>query len=295
MKNEYLRCAGQNWDDREIGAFEEFGLKYLNVALPPWFYKVTSSVSTVALFKSATQDPTLLRPVGVKSSLIRLLHGEVITSNRGALREHCEPEQLCFTPGCGASLVHTVRMMCEAHPDWPCVTLDLSNAHNEISRCATVEAFEEAPGLQHLAQHMAGYLASHHRLEASGVEWGEAGEGGTQGDPEAGAGFAVPVQPAVEELHRELAAVGGVGVFGNDDGFAVGPPEVVFQAVEVCGQGAPNLQPEVTSLQDKSVSGERGEARRGPRGYAQGWHDGGLTVDGRLHVLRGGYWNSWVC
>ena len=36
----------------------------------------------------------------------------------------------------------------------------------------------------------------------------------------------------MEVLHRELAAVGGVAVFGNDDGFAVGPPEVVFQAVQ---------------------------------------------------------------
>jgi hypothetical protein len=232
MKNEYLRCAGQNWDEREIGAFEEFGLRYLNVTLPPWFYKVASSVSTVALFKSATQDPTLIRPVGVKSSAIRLLHGEVMTFNRGALREHCEPQQLCFTPGCGASLVHTVRMMCEAHPDWPCVSIDLKNAHNEISRCATVESFEEARGLQHLAQHMAAYLTSHPRLEASGEEWGESGEGGAQGDPEAGAAFAVPVQPAVEELHRELASVGGVAVFGNDDGFAVGPPAIVFQAVQ---------------------------------------------------------------
>ena len=31
-------------------------------------------------------------------------------------------------------------------------------------------------------------------------------------------------------LASELA--GGVGVFCNDDGFAIGPPEVAFQAVE---------------------------------------------------------------
>ena len=42
--------------------------------------------------------------------------------------------QLCFTPGGGASIVHTVRIMCEAHPDWPCVSMDLKNAHNEIRR-----------------------------------------------------------------------------------------------------------------------------------------------------------------
>ena len=33
MKNEFLRCASQNWDERELGALEEFGLMYLNVSL----------------------------------------------------------------------------------------------------------------------------------------------------------------------------------------------------------------------------------------------------------------------
>ena len=107
---------------------------------------------------------------------------------------------------------------------------------------------------------MAAYLASHHRLEASGEEWEEAGEGGAQGDPEAGAGFAVPVQPAVKELHRELAAVGGVAVFGNDDGFAIGPPALVFQAVQrfaervlrIC-----NLKLQVSKTKVYLVNGEK--------------------------------------
>ena len=82
-----------------------------------------------------------------------------------------------------------------------------------------MEGFEAAPNLQHMALHMGAYLVSHHRLEASGEQWGEAGDGHTQRDPEAGAAFAVPVQPAVEDLHRE---VGGVALFGNDEGFVIG-------------------------------------------------------------------------
>ena len=262
MKNEFLRCAAQNWDERELGAFKEFGLMYLNVSLPPWFYKVISSVSTVALFKSAAKDSSLIRPVGIKSSVVRFLHGEVMTSNRGALREHCKPEQLCFTPGCGASLVHTVRMMIEAHPDWPCVSVDMRNAHNEVSRAATVEAFEVAPNLQHLALHMGAYLASNHRLESSGEQWGEAEDGHTQGDPEASAAFAVPVQPAVEDLHREVAEVGGVAVFGNDDGFVIGPREVVFGAVQRFGNRVLqtcNLHLQVSKTRVYLKSGEKPE------------------------------------
>ena len=49
--------------------------------------------------------------------------------------------------------------------------------------------------------------------------------------PEASAAFAVAVHPAVVELNRELSVVGGLAIFGNDDGFAVGPREVLFGAV----------------------------------------------------------------
>ena len=260
MRNEFLRCAAQNWDNRELGAFEDFCLLYLNVELPPWFYKVASSVSTLALFKSAAKDNQMIRPVGVKSSWIRLIHGEVMVSNRRVLREHLEPQQLCFTSGCGAKLVHIVRMMTEAHPDWPLVPMDLKKAHNEVSRASVVEAFEAAPTLQHLALHMAAYLASNHRLEASGEQWGEAEEGHTQGDPEASAAFAVAIQPAVEELNRELAAVGGLAVFGHDDGFAIGPKEVVFGAVQRFAATALkfcNLKLQVTKTKVYLASGEK--------------------------------------
>ena len=42
-----------------------------------------------------------------------------MTSNWGALKELCEPEQLCFPPGCGAKIAHIVSMMIEKHHDWP--------------------------------------------------------------------------------------------------------------------------------------------------------------------------------
>ena len=88
-------------------------------------------MSTDPLFKSAEQDPSLIRPVGIKSSFVRTLHKRVVTDNRGALREYLEPQQLALAPGGAAKLVHTVRMMLEANPDhvvlWrlTCVTLTM--------------------------------------------------------------------------------------------------------------------------------------------------------------------------
>ena len=62
--------------------------------------------------------------------------------------------------------------------------------------------------------------------------WGKTEEGETQGDPKAGALFCVGIQPQVRELCSEVREAGGVGLFGMDDGYVVGPTEVVFPAVE---------------------------------------------------------------
>ena len=53
-----------------------------------------------------------------------------------------------------------------------------------------------------------------------------------RGDSEASAGFCVAIHPDVKTLNSKLAVAGGFCVFGNDDGYALGPEEVVFAAVD---------------------------------------------------------------
>ena len=193
---------------------------------------MANSQITVPLFKTPEADPKFIRPVGIKSSLVRVLHSEVILSKKGAIREYLEPHQLALTPGGGAKIMNAVRMMSESRPDFVVVSMDIRNAHNEVSRSAIVKSFKSVQSLRHLSLHMATHLAPEHRLEASGEAWGTAPEGHEQGDPEAGTAMNVTIQPAVKKLHRMLAAAGGLAIFGNDDGFAVGPPEITFKAVE---------------------------------------------------------------
>ena len=231
LRNEHLRAAAQQWDEREEGVFEEFALSYLNGGLPPWWYRVWGSVTSVPLFKTAEQDPSVLRPVGVKSSLLRVLHRQVVRANTGALRDYLEPCQVALMPGGGAVLVHTVRMMLELRPEFVCVALDVRNAHNEISRRTVVEELEKVPGLRHLAQHAACCLAAHHTLESGGVAFGQAGQGLTQGDSEASGLYCVGWHCHVCRLHHRLQAAGGLAIFGNDDGYAIGPAAVVFEAL----------------------------------------------------------------
>ena len=201
LRNEHLRCAAQHWDENQINLLEDFSLKYLNGLLPPWFYKIWGSVSTVPMFKSSEKDPNKIRPVGIQNSFIRILHKEVVKNNRGALRDYLEPQQLALAPGGAAKLVHTVRMTLEENPDFVCVCLDMKNAHNEVSRSSVVVGLESQTTLRHLAQHTATCLAAHHRLEAGGKEWGQAGQGLTQGNPEADFNYCVRKGSRVQDYN----------------------------------------------------------------------------------------------
>ena len=232
MRNEHLRCLAEVWEPQDLALLEEFGLQYLNGNLPPFFYKVWGSVSTTPLFKNQNQDPGQLRPVGVKSSLIRDFHKQVAAKNRGPLNDFLEPQQLALSKAGGCKLVHQVRMLSEKRRDFIVVKLDMRNAHNEVSRAAVIEALESEPSLRHIAWHAATCLASHTGLECGGRLWGETGEGCTQGDPEASGWFCVAWHQEVRDLDSVLAAHGGLARFGNDDGYLVGPADVVFPALE---------------------------------------------------------------
>ena len=131
----------------------------------------------------------------------------------------------------GTKLVHSVRMLLEMRRDFVAVKLDVRNAHNEVSRASILEALEREPSLRHLTWHAATCLAPHTGLELGGKLWGQSGEGMTQGDPEASALFCVSWQPQVRELDAALSAVGGMARFGNDDGYIIGPPDVLFPSL----------------------------------------------------------------
>ena len=202
---------------------------YLGSHLPPWWYKVWGSVTTVPLFKTVERET--VRPVGVRNPLIRTLHSRIIRENRVAFNAVLEPQQLALSEAGGHKLVHQVRQAMEEHRDWVVAKIDVRNAHNEVWRSAIVSALEAEPTLQHLAWFAAVVLAPSTGLETGGEQWGEQGEGETQGDPKASAFFANAIQKAVRRFDAELGAVGGIARFGNDDGYGCGPANVVFPAL----------------------------------------------------------------
>ena len=227
LRNEHLRCFAEVGEQEDINLLESFSLKYLNGELPPWFSKVWNSVSTVPLYKPDDS----VRPVGIKPSFIRDLHKGVVRGNREVLTEFLEPQQLALSQAGGAKLVHSVRMMLEQKREYFAVKLDIKNAHNEVARSSIIVALDREPTLRHLAWHVATCLAPTTSLESGGKIWGETGEGHSQGDPEASGCFCVAWHQEVIALDNTLTAVGGMARFGNDDGYAIGPKEVLFPAI----------------------------------------------------------------
>ena len=101
LRAEYLITLAETLDDDKMSALESFGLRYLRGDLPPWFYTVFLASQSVALYKDSGKEA--VRPIGVKHSLVRTFHREVVKQNRGEFVSYLEPEQLALSKGGGRS------------------------------------------------------------------------------------------------------------------------------------------------------------------------------------------------
>ena len=230
MKAEYLVVLAEMMTEQQMDLFEEFGLRYLGGDLPAWFYKVWLSVMTVPLFKN--EHMAAVRPIGIRNPLVRELHKAVVAQNKATFVEYLEPEQLAMSVAGGGKLVFSIRMLAEERRDFIVVKIDMKNAFNEVARASIIEALQEDPSLTHLAWHAAATLAPSCGLESRGMRWGESSEGTAQGDPLSAPYFNIAWQKYVRKLNCSLIDHGGMARFGMDDGYAIGPPEVVFPAIE---------------------------------------------------------------
>ena len=154
---EYLVALGEKLEDREVELLEAFALAYTAGSLPAWFYRLWLSLSTVPIYKTAEQQD--VRPLGIRHSLVRVFHQEVMVQSMPAIREFLEPQQLGMSRAGPAKLVNTVRGMLELHPEFVCCSLDVMNRYNEQQRGATVEVLRDTPALQHLGTFAAAILA----------------------------------------------------------------------------------------------------------------------------------------
>ena len=226
---EYLTLLGEKLSGPEMRLLEGLGMAYVRAELPPWVYRVARSVKSIAIYKTEEQDA--VRPLGLGHTFFKVIHKEIISSNKQVLRQYLEPQQLILSPAGAPKIVFTVDAVLRARPDFVCYTIDIRNAFNEISRAAIMEVLEAEPSLRHLAQFMGVTMAPHNALESGGRIYGEAGDGVIQGSAEAQANFCAGIQPDVNKLDAACRMGEGIVVAGADDVNALGPPDVVMQAV----------------------------------------------------------------
>ena len=204
--------------------------------LPAWFYYVYTTLKEVALIKSAGSaegSAPDVRPIGIGECLRRAIHTTLASDHKGDFAEHLFPQQVAVgMPGGISKLVIGVRLIMEVNPTWVIVKIDLKNAYNEIKRAKVIERMNADDRLRALVPLMwASYSAAPDVYLAGGKRSGFASEEGMhQGDPLASGGFCVGVHPEICELDAELQPSGGSAKFDMDDGYAMGPPEVVFPA-----------------------------------------------------------------
>ena len=236
MRPEYLRVVGDNMEEDDMILLEEFGLSYLQGDLPKWFYPLWLTVQTVPIFKNSGR--CAVRPLGLRTPLLKVFHKQVVTQNTTEVRSYLEPVQLGMSRAGAQKLVFSIRGLLNARPDFVCVKIDCRNAYNEQSRRACMDAFAEEPSLRHLAHFCAVTLAPINGLETGGNLWGEAPEGDTQGDSAASMRFCVALQASLLLLDAACSAgdCGGMVRAGADDITAIGPADIVFPAVEEFGR-----------------------------------------------------------
>ena len=230
MRPEFLRVLGESMEEEDMILLEEFGLAYLQGDLPKWFYPIWLTVQTVPIFK--TSGRCAVRPLGLRTPLLKIFHKEVVAQNITEVKDFLEPQQLGMSIAGAQKLVFSVRALLNTNEDFVCVKVDMRNAYNEQSRRACIDAFAEEPTLRHLAHFCAVTLAPINGLESGGSQWGEAPEGDTQGDSAASMRFCVALHPSLQRLDQACLAGGGMARAGADDITAIGPARVVFPAVE---------------------------------------------------------------
>ena len=107
MRPEYLKVVGEDMEEDDMILLEEFGLAYLQGDLPKWFYPLWLTVQTVPIFKNSGR--CAVRPLGLRTPLLKVLHKQVVTQNLTEVKAHLEPVQLGMSRAGAQKLVFSIR------------------------------------------------------------------------------------------------------------------------------------------------------------------------------------------
>jgi len=89
LRPEFLTTLAEVW---EVGTnvwelVNNFAMRHIQGQFPPWYYKACMTVETVGLYKTANQEASQVRPVGMRNPWIKTMHKEVVKENKEILTD----------------------------------------------------------------------------------------------------------------------------------------------------------------------------------------------------------------
>ena len=245
FRNEYLRALSEKFVDTRAASvvtlLQGFAERYLNAELPPWFYKAMATVEVCAPIKKAPDVGEVpdCRPVGMGEVVVRMINSKLMADSKEAAHEVLWPHNVgsATRDGCGI-LAHGIRAVTEMRPEFAVLKFDVVNAHNSLRRVVALRRMAENELLRHLVPAYWAQYVSKSRIYFHGPSREviladfASEEAWRQGCPLAQLGFNQAIHAEVLWLDAELAKHGGGARFNHDDGYAFGPPDVVFELAE---------------------------------------------------------------
>ena len=110
----------------------------------------------------------MLQPLGLASSMVRVLERIQSRQNRPALQSNLEPQQRAMSMAGAHLLINMVQMYMEMNPTHVCVKLDVTNAYTTMSWAAILEVLESEPELRHMSWGIETSMAVPTGLESAG-------------------------------------------------------------------------------------------------------------------------------
>ena len=222
----------------------------VNGKMPRWWYDAEATMRLVALRKPDGG----VRPIGMGDASRRATGKAVAKAESGAFMERLAPVQVAVGVKNGAGILTlAVKLHLEENPTHVALKLDKANAYNNLHRRSILAALDGVPELAAYARYRRLVYAPRALIVADGRPLDfRSEEGGQQGDPCVCADYAWATHGPNAELHATLKAAGGAALFQVDDGYALGPPDVVYRAARAYGRDIAPLGEELRL--DKSVA-----------------------------------------
>ena len=133
-------------------------------------------------------------------------------------------------------LVTGLRMTLHRNEDFVILSVDISNAYCEVMRASVVERHMDNEKMRGMLPYWRAKLGPNSKLW-TGADNMDYMEGLVQRSPTSSSGFSYTIHDKVKEADKRLAECGGCAWFGMDDGYLIGPKEVIFEVLAEIAEG----------------------------------------------------------